>query len=173
MTKGDGVGRGGALDASESTVGAGIGRKVLFWTLLLGGVPPMASGVAAMFFHDAYFNFVGAGVPSLFAGPTYGLTHIVLNLQGGDAFVAGSARVIVAFVGSLGVMRLFAGIGLLHSLFEIWLLSQRLLPWCVATPSAGCRDIFVAEVWGFIGLHLVLVAGFSIGLMLSGRKRRA
>lgn len=144
-----------------------IGRKILFYALLFGGFPPMISGLFAVFLHDVYLNFIGAGVLTILDGPAYGLTTVIANLQGGDAFVAGSARVAVAFLGGLLLMRVVAAIGILHSLFEIWLLSQKLLPWCDATPSAMCSEIFHVEIWFFLLLHLVLVLGFAIGIIRS------
>lgn len=145
----------------------GIGAKILFYALLLGGVPPMLSGLFAVLQHDIYLSFIGNGVPGLIEGPGYGLTTVIANLQGGDAFVGGSARVLVAFLGGVLLMRLVAAIGIVHSLFEIWLLTQRLLPWCDATPSAQCGELFRVEIWGFILLHGVLVVGFTVGIYLS------
>lgn len=143
------------------------GKKILFWSLILGGIPPMASGIVAVFFQDFYFQFVGAGVPDMFAGDTYGLTAVILNLQGGDAFVAGSSRVLIAFLGGLMLMRTVAFIGIFHSIYEIWLLSQRLIPWCGDTLSAQCGNLFYAELWGFIALHIILVFGFCYGIIKS------
>lgn len=143
------------------------GRKILFYALLLGGFPPMISGLFAVFLHDIYLNFIGTGVLAILDGPAYGLSTVIANLQGGDAFVAGSARVAVAFLGGLTLMRVVAGIGIIHSLFEIWLLSQKLLPWCDATPSAMCSELFHIEIWSFLLLHLILVFGFGFGIIRS------
>lgn len=144
--------------------------RVLTITLLLGGLAPVLSGVGAMFFGDQYIWLMGNGVRGMFTDNTYHLLITWLNLQGGDAFVAGISRIIVALAGAYGLKRWFAAVGIFHSCFELWLLPTKALPWCHLTGQ--CRPIFVAEVWAFIALHVVLVAGFSYGLVRGYRDRR-
>ena len=97
---------------------------------------------------------------------------VVLRLQGGDAFVAGAARVSVAVWGGLRLKRWLAGIGIAHSGFELWLLPTKLLGWCRDHPEAGCGAGFHAVVFGFLALHAVLIAGFAVGLTAWSPSRR-
>jgi hypothetical protein len=141
--------------------------RILSVTLILGGVPPMLSGLMAMFLGDHYLAAIGAGIPELFGNGRYGLLEVVGNLQGGDAFVAGFERVVAAAYGRIRIKQLFALVGIFHSSFELWLLPTKLLPWCTSTPAARCSAFIHVEVWLFLALHVVLVLGFSYGLWAS------
>ena len=137
------------------------GAKILKYSLLLGGIPPLLSGAIAMFFPDIYLNFIGPKVMDLLEGPAYGLVFVIGSLQGGDALVAGISRIIVAYSNAPKIMAGFAVVGIFHSLFELWLLPVKLLPWC--DEYKYCSQGFQSEVWGFLGLHLLLIVGFMIG----------
>ena len=142
--------------------------RLLTVFLVLGGVPPMLFGFFAMFFGEAYFHFIGSGVAQSL-GHGQGFAIFLGNLQGGDAFVAGSCRLAAAFLGSLNLKRIFAAIGIFHSGFELWLLPTKLLTWCKTTPAAACSDLFYVELYFFLGLHGLLVLGFATGIVLSFR----
>ncbi len=146
------------------------GERILSVMLVLGGLPPILSGVLAMFFGQAYFDFIGSGVAKSL-GEGFGFALVVGNLQGGDAFVAGSSRVLVAFLGNLQLKRFFAVIGIFHSSFELWLLPTKLIPWCQNTVSAQCHQYFFLELYFFLALHGLLVLGFAAGLFLSFSKK--
>lgn len=139
--------------------------KILSIFLILGGIPPMLSGIIAMTSANTYLNFIGAGVLSLFAGDRLGLLQVTWNLQGGDAFVAGSARVAIALLGTDSLKSIVAAIGIARSLYELWILPMKLIPWCQSTPQVECGTIFNIGVWSFIVLHVFLVLGFSWGLL--------
>ena len=132
----------------------------------------MLSGFFAMFFGEAYFHFIGSGVAQSL-GHGKGFAIFLGNLQGGDAFVAGSCRLAAAFLGSLNLKRVFAAVGIFHSGFELWLLPTKLMTWCKATPSAACSKAFTIELTFFLALHALLVLGFAAGLLLSFRQTEA
>ena len=144
---------------------APVGPRILKGTLLLGGVPPLLSGLFAMFFADSYLGFIDEGVASLFDSRAYPLVLVIGSLQGGDAFVAGASRIFVAYWGNVRLMIAFAVVGVLHSAFELWLLPTQLLSWCQTEHL--CSDAFRAEVWAFVGLHAVLIAGFAAGTVIA------
>lgn len=150
-----------------TTSGRRRGERVLTAALLVGGVAPVLSGVAAAFFGNAYVHLVGPDVPGMFSAEAYDMLLLWVNLQGGDAFVAGASRVVVALLGALALKRAFAAIGVLHSGYELWLLPSRGLTWCDAT--GACRPLAVWELRLFVALHVALVLGFGYGLVRTRR----
>ncbi|WP_241432312.1 hypothetical protein [Halogeometricum borinquense] len=139
------------------------GEQVLNTALLLGGIAPVLSGLAAMFLGDAYVHLIGPHVPELFSKEAYEMLLLWVNLQGGDALVAGLSRIVVALLGTLILKQLFAAIGIFHSVYELWLLPTRALPWCDA--AGACRNLAVVEIQLFVVLHVVLVLSFGYGLV--------
>ncbi|MCA9800454.1 MAG: hypothetical protein KC777_00630 [Cyanobacteria bacterium HKST-UBA02] len=144
--------------------------RILSIFLILGGIPPMLSGLIAMISAGTYLGFLGSGVSSMYSPDQVGLLEITWNLQGGDAFVAGSARVAVALIGSDAIKCVLAAIGIGHSLFELWLLPSKLITWCHDTPGVQSGSVFDIGVWFFIVLHVLLVLGFTWGLILKYRE---
>ncbi|WP_231512948.1 hypothetical protein [Haloferax mediterranei] len=145
-------------------------NRVLTITLIIGGIAPVLSGILAMFFGDQYIYLMGSDIQGMFTDHTYPFLLSWVNLQGGDAFVAGISRVIVALIGAYSVKRVFAAVGIFHSLFEMWLLPTQALSWCHLTGQ--CRPLFVVEIWAFVALHVVLIVGFSYGLYQGRRERK-
>jgi hypothetical protein len=139
-------------------------RRLLKTFLLVGGFPPILSGLEAGLAPEAYLNGMGPALDALFGEETYPLLVFMLQLQGGDAFVAGAGRVLVALMGRLRLMRWMAGVGILHSGFEIWLLPQRLLGWSHDLPGAEFSTLLDTLVWSFVALHILLVLGYSTAL---------
>lgn len=139
--------------------------------LLIGGVPPMLSGIVAVFFPEFYISAIGDGIVPLFGDQRMPLLLFTLGLQGGDAFVAGSSRVAVALYGNLKLKRIVATIAIIHSAYELWLLPARLLSWCDNTVEAQCNTLLKVEVWAFMAVHLSLVIGCSFVLACSWRNR--
>lgn len=137
------------------------GEKILKVTLLVGGIPPALSGFFAMFFPDLYFDFIGPLVGEAVQGKVYGLIFVIGSLQGGDAFVAGMSRIFVSYSKHSRLMVAFGFVGIFHSIFELWLLPQKLITWC--EEEGLCSQVFQYEVWGFVFLHVLLLLGFSIG----------
>lgn len=144
--------------------------RILSVFLILGGLPPMLSGIIAMTSAGTYLGFLGNGVPSMYSADQIGLLEITWNLQGGDAFVAGSARVAAALIGSDAIKCVLAAIGIGHSLFELWLLPAKLIVWCHDTPGVQSGRVFDIGVGFFIVLHVLLVLGFTRGLILKYRE---
>lgn len=140
--------------------------SALLW---LGGLPPLVSGLVAVLAPGIYLRLtldVGR-----FDSTAYSLLLFLLRLQGGDAFVAGAARIAVAACGDLRLKKLLAVPAIAHSAFELWLLPSRLLAWCNSHPEAGCSEMLVAEVWLFMALHAVLVCGFTVVLLADWAQR--
>ena len=131
----------------------------------------MVSGLLAMFAADTYLWMIGSRIHSLYHGALFGLLRGTWNLQGGDAFVAGSARGAVALLGSTRLKQIMAVIGLGHSAYELWILPTVFIAWCNDTPAAHCGVIFRVGVAFFMGLHVLLVTGFVLGLALTSTDR--
>lgn len=150
-----------------------IGTKILKFTLLLGGIPPMLSGLFAMFGTDLYIKLMNPAIQSLFSTEGYSLLLGVWGLQGGDAFVGGISRVFVAWKGEIRLMQLFALVGIFHSGYELYLLPAKFLSLSFETTGAAPSQIFYTEIWAFIALHIILVIGFVAGFLLTLRDSKA
>ena len=148
------------------------GVRLLRLTLVLGGLPPLISGLAAAFAADAYLRTLGSGLPDMFPREAYPFVLFLTNLQGGDAFVAGFSRLVAAFLGTPRLLQLFALAGIAHSGYELWLLPRRLLAWAEQAPPEAVSPVLYTEVWAFLGLHAVLILGFTLGLVQSLRRHR-
>jgi hypothetical protein len=147
-------------------------RRVSHWLsvfLWLGGVPPLLSGVTAMALPAQYAGAVSARMGEFLAPAQMALLTFTLSLQGGDAAVAGLARIFVAIWGDLKLKQWMGAVAILHSSFELWLLPSRFLTWCLRPDVPACRPFVVTEVWAFIALHLALVGGFAVLLLRSRR----
>ncbi|MCA8999748.1 MAG: hypothetical protein KDA80_22320 [Planctomycetaceae bacterium] len=137
--------------------------SVLSLFLWIGGIPPILSGITAALFPDVYLQFTGA---EQFLDPHGHATAVfLLSLQGGDAFVAGTARIIGAIWGNLSVKRFLAATGIVHSGFEIWLLLSTLMDWQTRFPREPFDSALLVEIWFFVALHGLLVMGFTYGLI--------
>lgn len=132
---------------------------MLLW---IGGVPPVLSGLVAALVPDVYFQF--AGVESVFEPSGYAVAAFILSLQGGDAFVAGTARIIGALYGNLTVKKLLGIVAIAHSCFELWLLPTHFMKWSANYPELKPSGLLLVEVGFFILLHLTLVIGFTWAL---------
>lgn len=141
--------------------------SVFLW---LGGVPPLLSGVVAIALPHEYGSAVSARMGDFLAPAQLALLAFTLSLQGGDAAVAGLARIFVAIWGNLRLKQWMGAVAILHSSFELWLLPSRFLIWCTRPDAPGCRPFIVTEVWAFMALHVVLVAGFAVLLLWSWRR---
>jgi len=104
--------------------------------LWLGGLPPVISGICIVLNSELYTGIIATNIVSL-CGNAWPYVSLWLQLQGGDAFVGGMGRIIVAQVGNLRTKKLVAFVGIFHSLFEIWLLPTKSLPSC-EDKSLGC-----------------------------------
>ena len=144
-------------------------EKYLSWLLWLGGLPPVMSGLLASIVPAWYLGLTGVTDTMSPAGQQ--ALAFVWHLQGGDAWVAGSARIAVAMFGTLVLKRILVFIMLLHSSYELWLIPTHAFPWC-ADQSPACTSLYLGELWAFMGLHLVLVAG-SVLVLLMHRFRHA
>lgn len=143
------------------------GLSVFLW---LGGVPPLISGVTAMALPHQYGGAVSARMGDFLTPAQLALLTFTLSLQGGDAAVAGLARIFVATWGNLRLKQWMGAVAILHSSFELWLLPSRFLTWCLRPDVPACRPFVVTEVWAFMALHVVLVAGFAVLLLWSWRR---
>ncbi|MES1943464.1 hypothetical protein PC39_05100 [Salinisphaera sp. PC39] len=130
--------------------------RILTALLLLGGVPPLISGLLASAAPLWYLGLTG--VTEVVGPAARDAMAFLWHLQGGDAAVAGAARVAVALLGGLLLKRLMVAMIVVHSGYEIWLLPSHAFPWCAAHEGV-CTPLYVAELWAFLALHLVLVAG--------------
>lgn len=110
-----------------------MGERALTFGLVLGGIAPCLSGVLAASSPGTYVDSLGHTIPFIFTTDAYRFFKFWMRLQGGDAFVAGAARVAGALVGSTEMKRLLAVVGVLHSAFEIVLIPSDLLQWCSST----------------------------------------
>jgi hypothetical protein len=149
-------------------------RQRLSWWfsvfLWLGGVPPLISGATAMALPHLYAGAVSARMSEFLAPAQFAALTFTLSLQGGDAAVAGLARLFVALWGNLRLKQWMGAVAIFHSSFELWLLPSRFLAWCLRPDGPGCRPFVVTEVWAFMALHVVLVVGFA-GLLLWSWRR--
>lgn len=138
--------------------------SILTLWLLLGGVPPVLSGLIAALAPKLYVEFAGA--TDMFEPRGYAAILFVLSLQGGDAFGAGAMCIIGAVYGNLTVKKLFAAVGIAHSCFELWLLPTSYMHWSANHPDAQFSTISLAELWFFFAGHALLVIGFTYGLLV-------
>ena len=143
------------------------GQRLLRLTLILGGLPPLLSGLAAALAPETFVQTLGGGAPAAFSEASFTFVVFLANLQGGDAFIAGFSRIAVAFLGGVGLLRLFAVAGIAHSLFELWRLPGRLLDWAAHAPAEAVSPLLHTEVWAFMSFHTVLAIGFALGLIQS------
>jgi hypothetical protein len=127
--------------------------SILLW---LGGVPPIISGVLASTVPDWYLKMTG--VTEILSPAGKQALAFLFHLQGGDAWVGGSARIAVAVLGSLALKRILAILMIVHSSYELWLLPTHAFSWCADHPGV-CTPDYISELWLFILLHAVLVAG--------------
>lgn len=145
-------------------------NRLLTILLLIGGIPPVISGLAGMFAGMQYLDLIGENVLGLFSPTAEALLLFITNLWGGDAFVAGISRVIVAFLGNMRIKLWFGAVAIFHSIYSLWLLPARFLGWCVA-PETTCNSISYLGAAFFLLLHVALVIGFSVSLYAALRRR--
>lgn len=149
-----------------------LSSKILSITLFIGGIFPFISGLFAMFGTDFYVRFLSNGIPNIFNKESYSLFLIVWGLQGGDAFVAGISRIFVSFSKSINLKLLFSFIGIFHSIYELILLNSKLLEWMNKINQINISNIFYIEVWMFIVLHIILIIGFTMGILFYFKERK-
>lgn len=138
--------------------------SILTLWLVLGGVPPVISGIVAGLTPNAYIEFAGA--ESVFEPMGRVAAWFIISLQGGDAFGAGAMRLVGAVYGNLKVKKLFAAIGIVHCCFELWLLSSSYLHWEKNYPEYDFSALGMLEFWFFFLGHILLLLGFSYGLLV-------
>jgi len=102
-------------------------QRLLTLLLLIDGIPPALSGLASMFAGAQYLALIGEDIPALFSATAAPLLLFITNLWSGDAFVAGVARVTVAFLGNERTKLWFGVVAIAHSSYELWLLPSRFL----------------------------------------------
>ncbi|MFC4257715.1 hypothetical protein ACFOZ5_01580 [Marinobacter lacisalsi] len=141
-------------------------HKQLSALLWLGGLPPVVSGVLASAAPDWYLGLTG--VTDVISPAGDQALAFLWHLQGGDAWVAGSARIAVALLGSLMLKRTMVFIMLMHSSYELWLLPTHAFSWC-SNQESVCTTLYLVELWAFLSLHTVLIAGSVFVLTMPQR----
>lgn len=127
--------------------------SVLLW---LGGLPPVASGVLASIAPAWYLGLTG--VTDVISPAGDQALAFLWHLQGGDAWVAGSARIAVALLGNLILKRIMVFIMFIHSSYELWLIPTHAFSWC-SDHEPVCTTLYLGELWAFLSLHIVLIVG--------------
>lgn len=127
--------------------------SVMLW---LGGVPPVLSGLLAATVPGWYLALTG--VPDALAPAGSQAAAFLWHLQGGDAFIAGTARIAVAALGTLALKRILGALMILHSAYELWLIPTHAFTWCERNAGV-CTELYRLELWAFLALHVVLVVG--------------
>lgn len=133
--------------------------SIILW---LGGLPPVVSGVLASIAPAWYLSLTGVTDVTSPAGDQ--ALAFLWHLQGGDAWVAGSARIAVASFGSLILKRIMVFIMLIHSSYELWLIPTHAFSWC-SDQEPVCTTLYLSELWAFLSLHIVLIIGSVLVLM--------
>lgn len=143
-------------------------ERYLSMLLWLGGLPPVVSDILASIAPVWYLSLTG--VTGVLSPAGNQALAFLWHLQGGDAWVAGSARIAVAISGTLALKRILVLIMVIHSSYELWLIPTHAFSWCSDQESV-CTALYLGELWAFLLLHVVLIVGSLYALMMPLQKQ--